>query len=151
MFSKSYFFPLFLDNKRNFFETLSEKFRWGCRKWNLQVQRKISATIFLNGYSSIFLGNWAKISWGCARKIFAWFSKLDSHFQRKLSEENFSLCKIHNLFLFWKSSGKNSSDYRKTFRGVSRLLFTSPGELFEENSPWNFFASIVNIFFDDFR
>ena len=77
-----------------------------------------------------FLGHWAKILWGCARKILACFSKLDSHFQRKLSEEIFSLCKNYNLLLFfWKSSGKNSSDYRKTktFRGVLRLLFISPG------------------------
>ena len=148
MFFKTYTFPLFLDRKWNFFENSSGKIRQGYQKWNLRAQRTTFRTnFFWKVVPLIFFGPWAKNSRDFVRKISASESKLDSHFQRKLSGE--TVPENLQIVIFWSTERKNSAGCRKNVSGASKLLSTSPWELFEEkvfekflHLLWTFFQII---------
>ena len=105
---QSLHFPKISDNKRNFFETLSEKFQRFCQKRKLQVQR-IFWDIFLYSYYSNFfrtltaslpgfrkenLGVFVKTAFSFSKETFGWkvfFSAKISicYFRLKIEQKNF--------------------------------------------------------------
>ena len=150
MFFKTYTFPLFLDRKWNFFENSSGKIRQGYQKWNLRAQRTTFRTnFFWKVVPLIFFGPWAKNSRDFVRKISASESKLDSHFQRKLSGETVpeNLQIVIFLNIEQKRFGWLSG---KSQRGFQAAFYLSMGT-FWRNSFWKVFASFVDLFSDHFR
>ena len=151
MFFKTYIFPIFLDKKRFSFGTLSKKVRRGYQKWNLQVQRKTFGTIFFSKVIlPIFFGHWPKVYRGFLRKISASLSKVDSLFQRKLSEKIFFLCKVYTLLFFGNRAEKFHLAVGKISGGFAAAFYFSRGT-FRKKMSWKNSASFVDIFFDQFR
>ena len=103
MIFKTYTFPMILDNKRKFFQILSEKIQRVCPTRKLQVPKKFFGQFFYKVILLIFLGPWPKVSRGFVRRISASLSKPDSQFQKKLSGDFFFLCKNYNLLLSFEN------------------------------------------------
>ena len=134
-----------MDNKWIFIDTLSEKFRRGYQKWNLQVQRKTSGTsFFCKVILLIFFGPWAKNSRDFVMKISASSSKLGSHFQSKLSGENL----LENLqFVIFLNIERKKFKWlsKKSQRGFQAAFYLSMGTI-RRKKLWKVFASFVDFF-----
>ena len=73
----------------------------------------------------IFFGHWPKVSRGFLMKISASLSKLDSLFQRKLSEKSFFLCKVYNLLFFENRAEKFRLTVGKYSGGFEAAFYLS--------------------------
>ena len=149
VFHNIYFFNIF-GQKVDFFETLSEKPRRGCQKGILQVQWKFFGTTF---FKKIILlvsfGHWAKLFRGFARIVSALFSKLDSHFQTKLSRKTFFSAKFTIWYFLLKIEQKNFG-----WRSVKTQPSFETAFYFSRGSIWRIFFEkclhLLRTFFGSF-
>ena len=133
-------FPFFWDKNWFFFKTLWGKNSAGLSKMKFAGPKKNFASFFWKFILPIFFGHWPKVLRGFLRKISASLSKLDSLFQRKLSEKIFFSAKFTICFFlenraenFRLTVGKISGGFeaafylsRGTFRKKSLEKFLEP-------------------------
>ena len=131
MSSETNTFPLFLDKNWIFFQNLVRKKLGGVIKNEIcRSKEKLCDNFFWKVILPIFFGHWPRVSRGFLMKISASLSKLDSLFQRKLSEKKFFSAKFTNCFFsenraekFHLTVGKYSGGFEAAFylsRGTFR-------------------------------
>ena len=151
MFFKIYSFPIFLDKKRIFFSELCRnKFGGVIKNEFCRSKEKLLGHFFSKVILPIFFGHWPKVPRGFLRKFSASLSKLDSLFQRKLSEKKFFSAKFTICFFLENRAGKFRLTVGKYSGGFEAAFYLSRGT-FRKKRSWKNFASFVDIFFDHFR
>ena len=143
-------FPFFWDKNWFFFKTLWGKNSAGLSKMKFAGPKKNFASFFMEIYSSNLFRTLTESLAGFSKENLGVFVKTGFSLSKETFGKNFFLCKIYNLFFFWKIERKTFVWLSEKFQEVLKLLSTSPGEPFEKKS-WKIFATFVDIFFDHYR
>ena len=146
MSSETNTFPLFLDKNWIFFQNLVRKKLGGVIKNEIcRSTEKLCDNFFWKVIRPIFFGHWSRVSRGFLMKISASLSKLDSLFQRKLSEKKIFSAKFTICFFLENRAEKFRLTVGKYSGGFEAAFYLSR-ETFRKKSLEKFLQRLSTFF-----